>query len=254
VTSPLGASSRVDRHSHVPVYAQLKGIIREAIDSGSLGANERIPSENELATEYNVSRMTVRQAIRELARDGYVYVRKGDGTFVGGGARAQMLVKLDGFSTEMTKRGHTVRSRVLRAERVTSGGAHAQAFAGLGERPDSSLVMIERIRYLDEEPFALERSYLSAHTGERLLDRTFDETFSIYQFLSHERGISLSRAEHTIEPRLAEGETASALALAPGSPILFVRGTTFSVTGGPVEYIEGNYRGDRYTFTVVIAK
>jgi len=253
MTVALGGSS-IDKNSPVPIYVQLKEIIRTSIEEERLAPNARIPSELDLSAEFNISRMTVRQAIRELVRDGYVYVRKGEGTFVSHADQAQMLVKLDGFSTQMAKEGHAVRSQVLRAVEVRDADAHRQAYAGLEERPGSVLVMIERVRYLDEEPFAVERSYLSQANGGRLLEREFGSAFSIYGYLAAERHIALARAEHAIEPRLADGETARALGIAVGSPVLFVRGTTYAASGGPVEYLEGSYRGDRYTFRVSIAK
>lgn len=252
-TSSLGPSS-VDKTSAVPIYAQLKQILRGAIDGQRLAPNERMPSENDLCAEYNISRMTVRQAIRELVREGYVYVRRGEGTFVSRAERTQMLVKLDGFSTQMAKEGHTVRSEVLRVARVGSEATHVEAFAGLGEPPGASLVMLERVRFLDDEPFALERSYLSQQNGASLLERQFDDSFSIYRYLADERGTVLARAEHSVEPRLADSRVSRTLRIDQTSPVLCVRGTTYSASGGPVEYLEGMYRGDRYTFRVVIAK
>jgi GntR family transcriptional regulator len=253
LATPLGPTS-IDKSSPVPIYVQLKDILRAAIEDERIASNERIPSENDLSTEFNISRMTVRQAIRELVREGLVYARRGEGTFVSTANHTQMLVKLDGFSTQMAKEGHAVRSQVLRVELVHSADGHAEAFTGLGESPEGALVMMERVRFLDNEPFALERSYLNQHNGAHLLAREFDETFSIYRFLASERGTVLFRAEHSLEPKLADTGTAATLQIEPGSPVLFVRGTTYSVTGGAVEYLEGIYRGDRYTFRVVIAK
>jgi GntR family transcriptional regulator len=251
--STLGGTS-IDKGSPVPIYAQLKDIIRASIEEKRLAPDQRIPSENELSASYGISRMTVRQAIRELVRDGYVYVRKGEGTFVSRIGATQMLVKLDGFSTEMAKLGYRVRSEVLGVSRIGWDEGYAEAFAGLSEKEGGALVAIERIRYVENEPFAAERSYLALRTGERLLERSFDETFSIYRYLAAEEGISLARAEHAIEARLADRATASSLRIRAGSPVLFIRGTTYAGNGQPVEYLEGSYRGDRYTFRVNIVK
>jgi GntR family transcriptional regulator len=246
--------AQIDKGSPVPLYVQLKEIVRQSIEQERLAPNDRIPSETDLSAEFNISRMTVRQAIRELVREGLVYVRRGEGTFVGPVQGAQMLIKLDGFSTQMTKEGHRVRSRTLGVHRVEPADEHAAAYAGLGVRPGGGLVMIERVRYLDDEPFALERSYLGSADGAPLLDRQTEDTFSMYKYLSSERGIDLARAEHAIEPRLADERCATALQIPTGSPVLQICGTTFSSSSIPIEYLEGLYRGDRYMFRVAIAK
>jgi GntR family transcriptional regulator len=114
--------------------------------------------------------------------------------------------------------------------------------------------MIRRIRYLDNAPFAVEASFLKYRIGRTLLSLRFDKAFSIYQYLEKEIGIRLARAEHIIEPLCADKSTARLLKILKGSPVLCIKGTTFSDRGEPVEYLEGVYLGDKYKLRVAIGK
>ncbi|MFH1852936.1 MAG: GntR family transcriptional regulator, partial [Candidatus Neomarinimicrobiota bacterium] len=215
--------------------------------------NDKIPSENELATAFSISRMTVRQAIRELVKEGYIHIKRGEGTFVREIPATQMLIKLEGFSAVMHKMGYHTHSQILRIQKIIpSMEKYEYAYRGLNELPEQPLVMVRRLRYLEETPYCLETSFLTHAVGEGLLEKGFDENISIYGFIEHERKIHLSRAEHIIEPALCKGSTAELLKIKQGSPILFIRGTTYSMDNRPIEYLEGIYRGDKYKLSVEI--
>ena len=83
---------------------------------------------------------------------------------------------------------------------------------------------------------------------------SYDSEFSMYRYLEENLRIKLVRAEHTIEPRLADATIAKHLKIKPNSPVLFIKGTTYSVNAVPVEYLEGIYRGDQYRLEVEIKK
>lgn len=244
----------IDKSSHIPIYAQVKDILRSLIGEERIKPNDKIPSENELSAAFAISRVTVRQAIQDLAREGYVYIKRGEGTFVNSVPRTQMLFKLDGFSAEMSKLGYKTHSKILEAGAVNASEKFRDAYSGLREKCDSPMVRIKRVRYLENAPFAVETSFLKCSIGEKVLERLNGEKFSIYGYIENELGIMLSRAEHMIEPRLAQKEASDLLGIKQGSAVLFVKGTTYSEKNGPIEYLEGIYRGDKYRFKVEIRK
>ena len=246
--------THIDKSSYIPLYIQVRDILKELINSGKLKPGDQIPSENELSTEYNISRMTVRQANQELMREGLIIIRRGEGTFVNSASHTQMLLKLEGFSSEMAKLGYRNHSRVLDIQMIEAFDSFGMAYSGLEKEPGEALVRIRRVRYVEETPFAIETSYLPLTTGQGLMEPRMADDTSIYNYIEKELHIRLSRADHVIQPGLADQESADLLEIPKGSPVLTLHGTTFSMTNKPVEYLEGIYRGDKYELKVVITK
>jgi len=246
--------THIDKSSYIPLYIQVRDILKDLINSGKLKPGDQIPSENELSTEYNISRMTVRQASQELMREGLIIIRRGEGTFVNSASHTQMLLKLEGFSSEMAKLGYRNHSRVLDIQMVEAFDSYGMAYSGLEKEPGDALVRIRRVRYVEDTPFAIETSYLPLATGQGLMEPRMADDTSIYNYIEKELHIRLSRADHVIQPGLADKESADLLEIPKGSPVLHLHGTTFSMTNKPVEYLEGIYRGDKYELKVVITK
>jgi GntR family transcriptional regulator len=244
----------VDKNSNVPIYLQLKDLVKSDILEKRIKPNEKIPSETVLARECGISRMTVRHTIRELQKEGWVFTKHGKGSFASSQNNTQMLIKLDGFSTEMIKLGFKVNSKILEVKKTGFNNESMDAYSGLQEEKKNSLVMIRRVRYVEGQPFALESSFIPFHIGKDLLVRGFDEHFSIYRFLEEELGIKFARADHVIEPKLIGRHDAKLLGIKSGSPVLFIWGTTFSKSNEPIEFIKGIYLADRYKLKVNIKK
>lgn len=244
----------VDKNSDVPIYVQLKEIIKSDILEKRIKPNEKIPSETVLAKECSISRMTVRHTIRELQKEGWVFTKHGKGSFASSQNNTQMLIKLDGFSREMIKLGFKVNSKILEVKRTGFNNETMDAYSGLQEEKKNPLVMIRRVRYVEGQPYAIESSFLPFRIGKDLLVRGFDEHFSIYQFLEEELAIRLARADHVIEPKLISRRDAKLLDIKSGIPVLFISGTTFSKSNEPIEYVKGMYLADRYKLKVNIRK
>ncbi|NQV50291.1 MAG: GntR family transcriptional regulator [Candidatus Marinimicrobia bacterium] len=244
----------IDKSSYIPLYIQVRDILKELINSGNLKPGDQIPSENELSTEFNISRMTVRQASQELLREGFINIRRGEGSFVNSVPHTQMLLKLEGFSSEMAKLGYRNHSRVMEIQKIESFDSFEMAYSGLSKPAGEPIIRIKRVRYVEETPFAIESSFLSYKTGRGLMEPRMNDDTSIYNYIEKELHIRLSRADHVIQPGLAEPEIAKLLEVEPGSPVLKLRGTTYSMTNKPIEYLEGIYRGDKYELKLVITK
>jgi GntR family transcriptional regulator len=244
----------VDKNSDVPIYVQLKDIIKSDILEKRIKPNEKIPSETVLARECSISRMTVRHTIRELQKEGWIFTKHGKGSFASSQNNTQMLIKLDGFSTEMIKLGFKVNSKILEVKKTGFNNESMDAYSGLQEEKKNQLVMLRRIRLVEGQPFALESSFLPFHIGKDLLVRGFDEHFSIYRFLEEELSIKLARADDVIEPKVITRRDAKLLGIKTGMPVLFISGTTYSKSGEPIEFIKGIYLADRYKLKVNIRK
>jgi GntR family transcriptional regulator len=232
------------RNSPVPRYHQLKEILRERIRSGEWKPGDLIPSERELSETYGISRMTARQAITELVNEGVFYREQGRGTFVTGRKITQQLMRLTGFTEDISARGHQPSTRLLAAAMTPADQATAEHLRIEQGQP---VFRVQRLRLADEEPLAIELSQLSFKGCERLLEEDLEHD-SLYRLLESRFGLPLVEAEQELEAGLAGAEEAQILKIAAGSAVLFTRRTTYTERNLPVEYARSVYVGTRYVF------
>jgi GntR family transcriptional regulator len=233
---------RLRREAPDPLYVQLKEALVAGMRSGQYPAHQRLPSERELSEHYQVSRMTARQALVDLVRDGLIYTRAGKGTFVAEPKIDQQLRTVTGFSQDMRTRGARPANLVLEAKLIV---APAEVAAALRLPPNAEVILLARVRLADDVPLAVETAYLPAALCPNLLRHDFAHE-SLYQVLEAEYGFRLSHAEQTIEARLASPREVELLALAPTAAVLRLERLTVRHDGVPVEYVTSAYRGDRY--------
>lgn len=239
-----------DKDVPVPLYYQLKEIIREDIERGRLSPGRSIPSERELVDRYNISRMTVRQAISELVVEGYLYRQRGKGTFVAEPKIKQKLLRLRGFSQDMLERGFKTRSEVLEKKQISAGHRLAQA---LQMKPSEKVYRIKRLRLVNGKPMALETAHLPARLCPELLEENLSKA-SLFGLLEKKYELKLENSRQALEPALASQEEAKLLGIKKGWPVLVMEGTTFLDNGKPIEYVRGIYRSDRYRFFIELYK
>ncbi|MDN5347547.1 MAG: GntR family transcriptional regulator, N-acetylglucosamine utilization regulator [Clostridia bacterium] len=147
----------LDKSSPIPLYYQLKEIIRQEIEGGLWGPGDCLPAEKEFCEKYGLSRATVRQALADLEQSGLVERRQGKGTFVRGPKVEEDLLGFYSFSREMRAKGLRPSSKMISIDRVPALGRLANLFqANAGEM----LVRILRLRLLEDEPLFLEKTYL----------------------------------------------------------------------------------------------
>lgn len=236
--------STIYRNSPVPRYHQLKEILRERIRSGEWKPGDLIPSERELSETYHISRMTARQAITDLVNEGVFYREQGRGTFVTRNKITQQLIRLTGFTEDISARGQHPGAKVVSAEMRPADDVTAER---LRITPGTPIFCLQRLRLADGEPLAIEVSHLSFKGCERLVEEDL-ETQSLYRLLESKYGLPLMEAEQEIEAGLAGADEADLLKVAPGAAVLFTRRTTFTDRNQPIEYAKSVYCGAKYTF------
>jgi GntR family transcriptional regulator len=206
-----------------------------------LGVGEAIPSERQLSAELGVSRLTLRAALDELAREGYVVRRRGSGTFVGEPKIAQELT-MTSFTEDMRRRGMEPGSRTLSLE-IVPAGARLGRF--LHVSPSEPIVVAKRLRLADRETMAIE----TLHVREALvpgLTRRDLEGKSFYELLRERYGIVIAGGAQTIEPTVTNEEESEALGVPLHSPAFLFERVTQSEQNQIVEFVHSIYRGDRY--------
>lgn len=239
-----------DERGMIPLYHQLRRMIQEKIENEELKPGDRLPSEREIAEEYGISRMTVRQGITELVRMGLLYRRQGKGTFVAEPKIEQGMVNLTSFTEDMTSRGLVPGARVIDVRCVQATKKMASVLK-LGV--DRRVIRIERLRLANGEPMALETSHVPYQVAPSLANEDLNAQ-SLYVLLETRFGVRLATARQTIEPVLANEYEAGLLGVEQGSPLLLIERVTFASSGEPVELAKAVYRGDRYKFYVDLAR
>ncbi len=235
----------------MPLYCQLKDTLKAAIERGKLKPNDRLPPETELAQLFQVSRMTVRQALIELENEGFIRRRQGQGTFVAERKFRQSLLRLTSFTEDMQSRGLKAGARVLSVKVISGDENLMQRFEAA---PDEQFVRLERIRLADGEPMALEISFLRRKFCPRIEEIDFTDR-SLYVTLREEFGLELGWASQTIEAKLADEYEAKVLGVPVGVPLLLMQRITYLADGlTRIEYVRSSYRGDRYQLYVEVMR
>jgi GntR family transcriptional regulator len=227
-----------------PLYQIVVESILDQVNSGQLEANQRLPSENELCQIYSVGRNTIRRAISELVNDGVLRTVPGVGTFVVDARMDKTAEYLFGFSQEMRFLGKRVSSRVLEATIIPADPFLSRR---LQIQLGAEVVFLNRVRLMDGEPTAIERSYLPHELCPGILDNDFS-TNSLYETLSTVYDKRPDHAEQVIEASLATSEVSQLLDLTPPAVVFVFRRETKMASGQVVEYVDSELRADRFRF------
>lgn len=240
----------IDRASPLPFYYQLKQILLWRIKDQKLPPGGRLPGDHELCRTYGVSRTVVRQALSELETEGVLERVKGRGTFVAQHRIGESLVaSLTGLSEDVAARGSTLRSVVHRMEVVPADEHVAEA---LELERDASVIVLERLRFVDGEPWVLVTTYLPFELAPGLVEEDLT-CQSLYALLEQKYSVVLRRGNRSVEAAVAGTTLARQLGIAVGDPVLVLRSTVYG-DNRPVEMFVAYHRGDRSCFEVALTR
>jgi GntR family transcriptional regulator len=247
MTLPDHLGGPLDRESPMPIFAQIRERLEDAIAQGALQPNQRIPSERQLSDQFGVSRMTVRQAVDAITRDRLLYSRPGQGTFVAEpNVIEQPLRHLTSFSEDILGRGMQPSSQVLHQEVIPASFELAGLF---GLPPTIRVARVRRLRLIDDEPVAIETVHIPEQFVPGLLDRDL-AVESLYEILRSDYGLELVSARQTIQAATASPDEMTHLRMDGPDPVLKISRLTFDAKERLVEFVQSIYRGDRYHLTV----
>jgi GntR family transcriptional regulator len=225
-------------------------ILRDRILSGALGFGAKLPTENDLAGRYAVSRVTVRRALGELARERLIERRRSAGTrVVYRRTPAPVSADISGVLANLAEMGRRTAVKLLSFDYVPATGTVAEA---LGVGPNELLQRSIRVRSLDRIPF----SYLTTHVPENVaLTFTKQELASRPLLELLERaGIKVERARQRISAGLATPDVAEVLDVRAGSPLIELTRVLCDQSGRAVEHLHALYRPDRYAFEMDLVR
>lgn len=234
--------------SDIPLYAQLAGIIKNAITSGAVKVGDLLPSEAELCERFEISRNTVRQAIGSLEEAGFVVRKRGKGTFVADPSTRRKGVQYS-FTTEISSMGKHPSSTLVSFE-VTEPPAKIKRLMSLED--GVQVYCFTRVRNVDGEPLILETSYYPQHIYPNLT-REMLETHSFYSLLYHV-GVVPFAAEDSYEAVTLGAYEAKLLGCAPGAAAFHHQRRTTMENGIVYECTSSYMRGDRLLLDVCFQK
>ena len=225
-------------------------VLRDRILSGAIAFGAKLPTENELAAVHGVSRVTVRRALGELARERLIERRRSAGTrVVYRPVLAPMTADISGMLASLADMGRRTAVKLLSFDYVPAEGAAAQA---LGVASDQMLQRSVRVRSVDGEPF----SYLTTFVPESVsLTFTRQELASRPLLDLLERaGVKVEHARQRISAGLATPDVAAALDVRTGTPLIELTRVVYDQSGRGVEHLHALYRPDRYAFEIDLVR
>ena len=213
----------LEQDNSIPLYIQLKNIIKAAIDSEEITVGCKIPSEAELAEKYNVSRITVRGALSELVSEGYLVKKQGKGTYASRQKLSRPIEDALGFTESCRRAGVESTSVVLKKE-VIEPDDKLKDLLKLNDR--DKVLYIQRLRFAAGEPLMLENNYYS-NTKYGFL----------YDLLREKKGIDTCEALKTIiSVTTASQSQAVALQTSIGAPLFVLDTLAADQNEEPVHY------------------
>lgn len=235
-----------------PLYKQLVAYLKEKIESGEWAVGEQIPSERELCKQFNVSRITVRQAISVVEKEGLLQAVQGKGTFVARPKIHQELQQITSFKETMAMWGMVPRTKVFCIE---SEPADLTIASVLGITEGEPVIHLKLVGYGDDLPMVYYHSTFFHHIGKRLAEEAkkleaAGEGFSTYDLYDRAGIERPGMVKQTYEVGTASSPVSELLQISEGQPLFHVTSIFSSTEERPLEFRTAYYRGDKYKFYI----
>jgi GntR family transcriptional regulator len=247
----VSSSRGLTKQLGVPLYHQIQHLIRHRIGTGEYSPGHQIPSENELCQELSVSRVTLREALRELVRDGMLMKVQGKGTFVVHNPPKRLTpVKYTGFLEDLQERVLKLKIKDVEITRIPAS-PDLRDLLQLGD--GNEVTVIRRLRHIDEEPFSFTINYLPRAIGDRIREKDLF-TVPLLRILQDDLKIPITRARETIEAAPADPDVAHRLGISVLHPVMHMKRVMYTVKDKPFELVETYYRADKYHYSVNLVR
>jgi GntR family transcriptional regulator len=229
----------------LPVYHQIRRAIRHGVLDKRYLPNSKIPPENELASQFNVNRMTVRQALSSLVQEGLLIRRRGEGTYVTGNEEL-----IQGMSLKHISLTNELLLPLMKSKTLTVAKSEVPPSPIIREKlelnpDDARVVRITRDRLVPEGFRAFTINYLPLEIGRRISEEQLMKK-PLVKIMEEDFKINFLEAFQTIEASFADEETAAHLGIQPGVPTLLMERIMYAEKGRPVELVNSIYAAGSY--------
>jgi len=233
-----------------PLYYQLKNILKSRILSNELKGNQRLPTETELCMEYNVSRVTVRQALSELMKEGLIYRDRGRGTFVTEGAELKRP-ELKGSIENLIASAKGSRIRVLSYKEILPPPHIAKI---LQLRKTEKVFRLELVRFIRKGPFGYSFIYFPFSLGKIISLNELNEMTEIITFVEEKLKTKAYRAKQAIDVGVADRVLAENLSVEPKTPLLIIERNYYTRKGSVMFVATTYFRPDLYKYEIELTR
>jgi GntR family transcriptional regulator len=239
----------LEKTSPIPLHLQLRRIILSMIESGKLKPGDKLYSEAEFCKKFNISRMTVRRVINDLANEGYIQRVAGKGSFVCEPKIIEKLTYVSTFTEDMKSRGLKPDRRLLERE-VEEPSAKVSDILNLD--PDDKTIRVKMLLYANEEPICLQELFLPFQMFQGFMRITNEEIISrdLCEILNTFLVRPVLWAKQTVEAVILKSKDAKLLEVSTTIPGLLCERVTYDELDTPIEYVTFLYRADRYKFMI----
>jgi len=236
---------KIDHNSKLPLYELIEQNFHELILRSQLKTGDPIPPESDLVDYYGVSRMTLRRALENLARQGWIIRRQGIGTFAHKPTVTRISPGKLSFTEQMRAIGRQPSSRLVSIKVVK---ARLEVAGYLNIHEGEPAIEITRVRLADREPILLEITHLSQERFPGLENTTNLESGSLYETLRADYGVNVVTMDQTLEPVFLDAEDAVLLDAEAGTPAILSEVIAYSGDGQPIEYTWSITSGSKCKF------
>lgn len=238
----------------IPFYVQIRESLKDQINQGVLSTGQKLPSEDELAADYGVSRMTVRQGLTSLIDDGLLYRRHGLGTFVSNTDVERDHRRLTNFFESCRRLGKEASAEVVQFETIPANELVAKA---LHITTGDLVVRIVTLRTIDGKPVTLHDAQLSVALFPQLQTANPQElrleSRHVWELIE-DYGYKLSHVTERLEAQPADKNLAEILDINETSPVLYGARVIYATDGTPLSYADCYNRGDKVSLTVELLR
>lgn len=236
---------KINKHADTPLYRQVQNVLENKIKSKEWTTGFKLPSEDELAEQFEVSSITVKRAITELVNRGYLFRQRGKGTFVTDRSKEVEIGTIIKFTPDSKEFPHKLISfNVEKADPHIAGK--------LGISVDELIVKIKRLKVENDRPLAIEYTYLPYKICNDISPADLDNQL-VYAVLKNKYGVSLERAKLYIKPFILNEDEADLLGVEAGTPVSEWERISFSKEGQKVEYSKFYIKQDDHSFYINVS-
>ncbi len=234
----------------IPRHTQISDWLRKQIEEGNYKPEEKLPSENELAKKFDVSRVTIRRALQSLESDAIIYRCQGLGSFVSDERTSHNLIRLTDFNEDMAKAGLDASSEV---KLFTSVDAPAWLANRLMIEEGTKVVQIDRVRYGNGEPVAFDSTWLPILYGQLLNENDLSET-TIFDILENKYEIPVVKGCYRMSAEAADKKLAKELNVSENTPLFLIDRISYTIGEKPIYYQKRYYRNDKVIYEMTLER
>lgn len=233
----------------IPYYYQIEKILEESIEKGEYEVNDFLPSERELSSKFNVSKITIRKALSNLEFKGLIKKVKGKGSVIRNKKiEGRILNKMIGTFTDLVEMGFDINNEILNSDILKTS---AEVRSKLDLEPDEKVLSFERLRFIDKEPYQYSNSFIPTKFIPEF-DLNLVASRSLYEVLESEFSLKINKITRIVEAGIASAIDSSMFKIKEGSPILAFENIAYINNNRPIEFSYNRIRGDLSKFQIDI--